>query len=211
VDYFTPQLYWPIAKPEQSFPALMRWWGEQNTSERHLWLGLYTSRVKAPTPEGNGLQPSNAWTADEILAQVDTARAYSRASGTVHFSMKAFMNDQAGVGSRLLEHAYGDVALVPPSPWLSKRAPSAPAVRVKKNAVAGSLLVSMSLPKPQVARWYLVQSRTDGVWSSRLVTPSATPEEIMPNRAGVLPDRLVVVALDRAGVASPAVRLVIVR
>ncbi|HEY3287467.1 MAG TPA: family 10 glycosylhydrolase [Gemmatimonadaceae bacterium] len=209
VDYFTPQLYWPIAKPEQSFPALMRWWGEQNASERHLWLGLYTSRVKAATPEGNGLSPSNAWTADEILAQVDTVRAYPRASGTVHFSMKAFMNDQAGVGSRLLAQPYAEVALVPPSPWLSKRALPAPTVRVRKNTATGGLSVALALPKPHVARWYLVQSRISGIWTSRMYTPSLTAEQIIPNREGVLPDRLVVTALDRAGVASPVVRLVV--
>ena len=207
VDYFTPQLYWPIAKPEQSFPALMRWWGEQNTSGRHLWLGLYTSRVRAATPEGNGLQPSNAWTTDEILAQVDTVRAYSRASGEVHFSMKAFLNDQAGIGTRLRETSYGDVALVPASPWLSKRPLAAPTVRVRTHSATGGLSLTFALPKPQVARWYLLQSRIGGAWSSRLVTPCACAEEIAPTGDGDLPDRLVVTALDRAGVASAAVRL----
>jgi uncharacterized lipoprotein YddW (UPF0748 family) len=211
VDYFTPQLYWPIAKPEQSYPVLMRWWGEQNSTERHLWLGLYTSRVRAPTPEGNGLAPSNAWVADEIVAQIDTARAYARASGTVHFSMKAFLNDQGGVATRLAERVYGDVALVPPSPWLSKGAPSAPAVRVRKNTATGGLSLTMSLPKPQVARWYLVQTRTAGVWGSKMVASCPCAEEIVPTQDGALPDRLVVTALDRAGVASPAVRLTVVR
>lgn len=209
VDYFTPQLYWPIAKPEQSYPALMRWWGEQNATNRHLWIGLYTSRVRAATAEGNGLAPSNAWTAAEIVAQVDTARAYARVSGTVHFSMKAFLNDQGGVATQLKERAYGALALVPPSPWLSARAPAAPVVHVKKNAATRGLSVTMSMPKPQVARWFLLQSRTGGVWGSRLVAPHAGAEEISLNGDGLLPDRLVVTALDRAGVASPAVRLTV--
>jgi len=209
VDYFVPQLYWPIAKPEQSFPALMRWWGEQNTTDRHLWIGLYTSRVRAPTPEGNGLQPSNAWTADEIIAQVDSTRAYPRVSGAIHFSMKALMNDQGGVASRLAERTYGAPALVPASPWLSKRAPSAPTVQVRKNTKTSGLSVTMSLPKGQVARWFLLQSRAGGFWTSRLVTPCACAEEVVPNGEGQLPDRLVVTALDRTGVASPPVRLAI--
>jgi uncharacterized lipoprotein YddW (UPF0748 family) len=211
VDYLTPQLYWPIAKPEQSFPALLRWWGEQNTSERHLWPGLYTSRVREPTTAGNGLTTSNAWVPDEIVAQVDTARAYTRSSGTVHFSMKAFLNDQGGVATRLAERVYGDVALVPPSPWLSKNAPSAPTVRAKRNANTGGFTLSMSLPKKQVARWYLLQSRIGGVWGSRLVAACNCSEEIPPNAEGMLPDRLVVTALDRAEVASPPVRLTILR
>jgi len=210
VDYLTPQLYWNIGKAEQSFPVLLRWWGEQNTVGRHLWPGLYTSRVKAPTPAGNGMMANNAWTADEIMAQVDSTRANPRASGEVHFSMKAFLNDQGGVATRLAESAYGDVALVPPSPWLERRAPSMPVVRVKRNAQTAGLSLSMSLPKGQVARWFLLQARTGGVWGSRLVAACACSEEITPNGEGQLPDRLVVTALDRAGVASPEVRLSIV-
>ncbi|MDQ8149789.1 MAG: family 10 glycosylhydrolase, partial [Gemmatimonadota bacterium] len=45
VDYLSPQLYWPSGRPEQSYPDLLRWWGEQNTLGRHLWPGNFTSRV----------------------------------------------------------------------------------------------------------------------------------------------------------------------
>ena len=31
VDYLAPQLYWPIAAREQSFPALFNWWRAQNS------------------------------------------------------------------------------------------------------------------------------------------------------------------------------------
>ncbi len=213
VDYFTPQLYWTIAKPEQSYPALLHWWGAQNTTGRHLWPGLYTGRVREGTSDSTsagGTTPlRGAWPVDEILAQVDSTRADPRSSGEVHFSMKTFLTDKGGVLTRLVEHAYGDVALVPPSPWLSKQAPSAPTVRAKKNAATGGLTLTMTLPKPQVARWFLLQSRTGGVWGSRLVASCACSEEITPNGERQLPDRLVVTALDRAGVASPAVRVMI--
>ena len=211
VDYLTPQLYWNIGKAEQSFPVLLRWWGEQNATGRHLWPGLYTSRVKAPTPAGNGMNANNPWVADEIVAQIDSARANPNASGAVHFSMKAFLTDQGGVASRLAERVYGDVALVPPSPWLAKVVPSAPIVRVRRNAATGGLTLTMTMPAKQVARWYLVQQHTGGVWGSRLVAACACDEQIVPNGEGLLPDRLVVTALDRAGQASPAVGLSLVR
>lgn len=211
VDYLTPQLYWPIGKPDQRFPLLLRWWGDQNPTSRHLWPGLYTSRVKAQTQAGNGLGSSSAWGADEIVAQIDSTRAYARTTGTVHFSMKAFLTDQGGIATRLAEQLYGDVALVPPSPWLSKAEPSAPTVRVSRSSATGGLRVTMLMPAKQVARWYLLQTRTGGAWGSRLVTPCTCAEEIAMNAAGELPDRLVVTALDRAGVASPAVRLSVVR
>src|SRR5437764_12898204 len=44
VDYWTPQLYWPIDKKEQSFPKLLDWWVSQNTQHRHVWPGLGTYR-----------------------------------------------------------------------------------------------------------------------------------------------------------------------
>lgn len=210
VDYFTPQLYWTIAKPEQSFAVLMRWWGEQNPS-RHLWPGLYTSRVREATTAGNGLAPSNAWTASEIIAQIDSIRGFDRASGEVHFSMKAFLKDQGGVASQLQARTYADMAVVPPSPWLSKHAPSTPAVRVKRNSATDGLTLTISLPKGEAARWFVLQTRIDGAWTSRLVVPCSCGEDIRPASEGRLPDRLVVTALDRAGVASPAVKLSVVK
>jgi hypothetical protein len=125
--------------------------------------------------------------------------------------MKAFLRDQGGVASKLMERTYGDIALVPPSPWLSKKALDTPTVRVKKNAATGGLSLTMLLPKGQTARWFLVQARTGGVWGSRFVAPCACADEIVPNGEGLLPDRLVVTAFDRAGVASPTVKLSVVR
>ena len=45
LDYFSPQLYWPVDQPEQSFPVLLQWWSEQNAKHRHLWPSLNASNV----------------------------------------------------------------------------------------------------------------------------------------------------------------------
>ncbi len=124
--------------------------------------------------------------------------------------MRAFLKDQGGVASRLMERSYGDIALVPASPWLSKKEPTTPTVRVRKNAKTSGLSLTMSLPKGQTARWFLVQTRVGGVWGSRFVLPCNCSDEIVPNGEGLLPDRLVVTAFDRASVASPAVHLTMV-
>lgn len=58
IDYFTPQLYWPIEQISQSYPALLQWWHQQNYYQRHLWPGNYTSRV--------GKLSDNAWSSSEI-------------------------------------------------------------------------------------------------------------------------------------------------
>ena len=39
VDYFVPQLYWPIARTDVSFPILLDWWAKQNPRRRALRLG----------------------------------------------------------------------------------------------------------------------------------------------------------------------------
>src|SRR5690606_8441243 len=39
VDYWTPQLYWPIAQLPQSYPRLLQWWIDENTHGRHVWPG----------------------------------------------------------------------------------------------------------------------------------------------------------------------------
>ncbi|MEM6315770.1 MAG: family 10 glycosylhydrolase, partial [Planctomycetota bacterium] len=59
VDYYTPQLYWATAAPQQSYPALFHWWAGENTKDRTLAPGLYTGRL--------GLQD---WPADEIAGQI---------------------------------------------------------------------------------------------------------------------------------------------
>jgi len=61
MDYFTPQLYWPVAQTPQSYPVLLDWWVKENVRGRHLWPGNFTSR----TWEGN----PTPWGAREILGQ----------------------------------------------------------------------------------------------------------------------------------------------
>ena len=46
VDYFAPQLYWPINQIPQSFPLLLNWWKDQNLRHRHLWPGLSVGRLE---------------------------------------------------------------------------------------------------------------------------------------------------------------------
>src|SRR5690606_6845526 len=37
VDYFSPQLYWPVNSQRQNFRDLLEWWESENTMKRHLW------------------------------------------------------------------------------------------------------------------------------------------------------------------------------
>ena len=57
IDYFTPQLYWPVAQTAQSYPVLLDWWIRENVRGRHIWPGHNASRAA-----------SGAWAAGELNA-----------------------------------------------------------------------------------------------------------------------------------------------
>jgi hypothetical protein len=83
VDYLTPQLYYRLDQFGYSYPEMLRWWIEQNEQNRHVWPGLYTSRV--------GMEGERHWSDRQILGQIYTARSHPGANGQVHFSMKALL------------------------------------------------------------------------------------------------------------------------
>jgi len=186
VDYLSPQLYWPSGRPEQSYPDLLRWWGEQNTLGRHLWPGNFTSRV------GDGTR--TAWSVTEILSQVTMTRAEPMASGNIHFSMQAFLRDRDSVGTQLAQGPYATPALIPASPWL--RPPTMGAVRVDVATTSTGEPFARVQVDSAAPRWWVVQEReASGAWRTRIV-PGAWREIPLTAQA----DRVAVRAIDRAGV-----------
>ncbi len=121
VDYFVPQLYWPIESPEQSFPVLLRWWAEQNVKERNLWPGLDTTKV------GENRGP------EEIAAQIHLARRQTGVSGEVLYSMKSLMSNTS-LDTTLERQVYSHPALVPTCPWLSTARPQKPNLTLRLKA-----------------------------------------------------------------------------
>lgn len=117
-DYMSPQLYWPINQTAQAYKPLQDWWIEQNTMKRHLWIGNFTSRLVAG---------AEGWSAQEVVDQISLTRQ-STATGNIHFSMKALMQNAGGVAALLKTGIYSQPAIVPESPWLGKRKGPAPEV-----------------------------------------------------------------------------------
>jgi uncharacterized lipoprotein YddW (UPF0748 family) len=145
-DYYTPQLYWKISAPAQSYPELLKWWIQQNPKKRHVWPGNFTSRV---------LQ--GQFTTEEITEQIRVTRETPGAGGNVHFSAKALMQHQelaAAVG-----RTYAQPALVPATPWLGGRAPAAP----KVAAADGRLTWKAAGNRPWL---WVVRLRTGMTWTT---------------------------------------------
>ena len=114
LDYLAPQLYWPIAQNAQAFPVLLRYWASINKQSRHLWPGLYTSRID---------ESDKSWQPDEIVRQIALVRSQSGATGHIHFSAAALVQNRRGIAEALAVSTYLNEARIPVTPWLPSRPP----------------------------------------------------------------------------------------
>ena len=187
VDYFSPQLYWPIAQAPQAYDVLLDYWTAQNPQNRHIWPGLFTSRIGAA---------SKAYPPEEIVQQIAVTRSRPKAGGHVHFSMAALMDNRQGIADQLKAGHYATPALVPATPWLGSDAPAAPAVAVKR--AAGQ--VQLKIAPVKDAAHYAIWSRHGSVWRFA-VTPAAKPEWTVAGDA----DAVIVSTIGRLGIESERV------
>lgn len=142
IDYYSPQLYWPINQYAQSFPILLGWWQEQNLKKRHLWPGISI-----------GLQPVSR-AVDETINQIMVTRGMLPESpGVIHWSIGPLVSSPELLRA-VADGPYRKAALVPPSPWLNKKAPAAPVAVLQ--TVGDTLQIFLSHPAPdEVSRWVL--------------------------------------------------------
>jgi len=186
-DYFSPQLYWPIAQKAQSYPVLLDWWISQNMKGRHIWPGLYTSRV--------GGDEGKTWNLKEVLDQIEVTRKREGATGEVHFSMKVFVQNNQKIVDTLSTGLYSDRALVPASPWLGKDSPASPIVKVEKNN-DGKWVVKIKQGSHHAVRFFAVRVLTDHWLMPRVTNRSNVVLGLDPNKE---PTGVSVVAIDRVG------------
>jgi uncharacterized lipoprotein YddW (UPF0748 family) len=178
VDYLSPQLYWPVAEREHSFPVLLGWWQSQNFQHRHLWPGLADYEI------------GQRFATDEIARQIDVTR-WLNVRGAIHFHLRNLAENRALNDSVL--HKYAEPALVPASPWLDATLPETPRLQVAVQAW-GVRLSWEAGGRKSVRNWVL-QSRTNGVWHTEILPAWRTLGHF--NLPG--PDALVLSAVDRLG------------
>jgi uncharacterized lipoprotein YddW (UPF0748 family) len=188
VDYFTPQLYWPIAQEKQSFPKLLTWWAGENTKKRHLWPGLYTSRVTGA---------EKGWRAKEVSDQIEITRKEKGVDGVIHFSMKALLRNPGGIADEL-QKTYAEPALVPETPWLAEgKAPAKP--EITREKLDGKNVFRIKTGPG--TRFVVVRAETGDTWKTTVT--GAYAEGVTFPATG----RVVVSALDRTGRASEPVEV----
>jgi uncharacterized lipoprotein YddW (UPF0748 family) len=224
LDYFVPQIYWPIARVDVSFPVMLDWWSKQNLRGRALYAGMIPDRVNLSADWRQG------WPPEEVLGQIYVSRAVAGSHGHVHFRMTSLMADGAltaisdtlppdrvdairaeqrrtqarrdSMTARLRSETYARPALIPPMPWLDSEPPPSPRASMR----AASVVIEPGAG--EAAFLWAVQSRwPGGAWRTE-VLPARTKEWRVGSDAGMTgtPDVVWVSAIDRTGNQSQPVR-----
>jgi hypothetical protein len=203
LDYLAPQLYWPIAQTAQAFPVLLDAWLRDNPRGRHIWAGLFTSRI------GDRQRP---YTAQEVLDQIALVRQRSAANplaaGHLHFSMTALAANRERIADRLREGPYAQPALPPATPWLAEPPPAAPEVALTPLTPltpSGAARVAWRAPAGSPPwRWLVLQVMRQGRWEVlHLPAPGVDHHMLDPGA-----DRAVLHAVGRTGIQGAAATLV---
>ena len=189
LDYLAPQLYWSIEPREQSYPALLKWWAEQNSKQRHLWPGDAPGRIG----------PNRA--ASEIVNQVRLTRQQPGAGGNIHWSVSALMQNRGGVADALLKEPYLQPALVPASTWLDGSPPSKPAL--SSESTTGGVKLAWTRTGEEAVWLWVLQTKMGEEWHTEVLSNRETTRILKPTS---LPGVIAVTAVDRCGNAgTPAV------
>ena len=211
LDYLAPQLYWPLEQAPQAFEVLLDYWRRENTRGRHLWPGLFTSRITVANGN-NGINVAvdagaKSWLPAEIITQVSTMRRKDGVSGHLHFSMIALTENRRGISEQLISGPYLSAALVPATTWLSlpSTEPFMPRIALAAGNENGNIKITIApsdgAPPVQYALW----ARYGGAWRFMAIPVArAEVELINASNSGTL-NSIVVSAVDRLGRESPRV------
>ena len=185
IDYFSPQLYWPINRAAQSFPVLLGWWANENKKHRHLWPGISVGR------------DTSAKTITETLSQIMISRGMlPNSNGVVHWSISSVTRNP-NMAKALIEGPYQSEALVPVSKWLDKKAPAAPTVKVEQNGDTVNINWSHN-DNDDIFRW-VVYHQYGKRWSYHIMNRRDRTLQINPHDGKHKLNAIAVTAVDRMG------------
>ncbi len=189
LDYWTPQLYWPIAQEKQSFPKLLSWWSQENTMKRHLWPGLYTGRVTGA---------DKGWPAKEITDQIMITREQSGCDGAIHFSMKTLLKNVGGVADAV-SSIYANRAIVPITSWVNIPAPDVPQLHKQHKGLSQVKIVGSAN-----TRFFAIHQWQQGRWHCDIVGLAADNSYVLAAQPS---DIIYVEAIGMTGKLSRKVRI----
>lgn len=130
IDYLLPQLYWELDHKAASSRILADWWDENSGHNRHLYIGQDVERCISKGEPGE---------------KVEISRARQNVAGNCWWPGYSVTRNSGGVADSLANNLQKDIALVPPSSWLSSTPPAAPA----KVSVEPGGVIAWQAPAPQ--------------------------------------------------------------
>ena len=186
VDYFSPQLYWPINSTGQSFPKLLEWWKSENTHNRHLWPGLNTVEVKSSDRNS------------EIVNQVKMAGDILQNNvGAIHWSI-AGLSKNPTMLSYLKEGPYKNKALVPTMNWIKADRLAKPSLYINSKSTDVVMNWNDNKTNANVAKWILY-TRYNNDWETTIVEATKTNQTISKFKNGKTLNAVALKAVDRLG------------
>lgn len=191
VDYFTPQLYWPIKPERQSFPALLKWWQSENTLQRHLWPGLNTVEVRATNR------------AQEIVNQIEVTRAeIPKSVGAVHWSIAGIQKSPAMIDA-LIQGPYKAQALVPTTPWLQANPLLTPTLLLTQET--SSVFAKWLHQQPEQVRSWVLYAQYGDEWTYEILEPAQSERSFPKVKNGKNLQAIALKAIDRLSNESDSV------
>lgn len=185
VDYFSPQLYWPIDSKGQSFEALLSWWQSENTMNRHLWPGLNTVEIKVSD------RPT------EIKNQIEISRnVLKKDAGEIHWSI-AGLTRNPNMLPVLKNSVYSEKALIPKTPWIKAVPLQTPTLFIADNGSFAQTNWS-SGNMSNVFQWVLFK-QYNGVWETEILTLDTLSKDIPKFKDGKKLNAVAIKAIDRLG------------
>jgi len=194
VDYFAPQLYWSLTSSGQNFGALLDWWTQQNTRQRHLWPGLAAYRIE----DGS----ASAYAAGEIPAQIARSRQRSGSIGTLLYNTTVLRENRGGLATTLATATNAAWALPPATTWLDGTPPEAPGVAITREANGTAWRLAITNRSVEPLSWWLLRWREGTTWAHRLVPAANLTHELPVSGSRGVTTHIVVNAIDRVGNAS---------
>lgn len=130
IDYLLPQLYWELDHKAASSRILADWWDENSGHNRHLYIGQDVERCISK---------------GELGEKVEISRSRQNVAGNCWWPGYSVTRNSGGVADSLANNLQKDIALVPPSSWLSSTTPAAP---IKVSVEPGGV-IAWQAPAPQ--------------------------------------------------------------
>lgn len=149
VDYFAPQLYWPINQIEQSFPVLLGWWESQNYKNRNLWPGINIGQF-------TGEQQAN-----EVMSQILITRGMDlKSPGTIHWNANPLKQNPI-LQDTLSNTIYAERALVPPQNQYENIQPEKPKISLDVDEENHLISIILDEKKEDISNWIVYTKYED--------------------------------------------------